>query len=91
MPAKTCYRIFLPACRKAGSLFQLSYFLFLIAFSSCKFREKTTLLVHHANIYTVDEKFSTAEAMAIRDGKIIAIGSNDDLLKKYEGEETVDA
>ncbi|HSN62147.1 MAG TPA: amidohydrolase family protein, partial [Ferruginibacter sp.] len=37
------------------------------------------------------EKFNTAEAMAIRDGKIIAIGTNDDLLKKYEGETTVNA
>ncbi len=65
--------------------------LFIISFPSCKFREKVPLLVHHAVIYTVDEQFSTAEAMAIRDGKIIAIGSNDDLLKKYEGDETLDA
>jgi predicted amidohydrolase YtcJ len=57
---------------------------------SCKFREKVSLLVHHATIYTVDPSFSTAEAMAIRDGKIIDIGTNDDLLKKYEGEKTLD-
>ena len=65
--------------------------LLLFSFSACKFREKVTLLVHHATIYTVDEKFSTAEAMAIRDGKIIAIGTNDDLLKKYEGATTLNA
>lgn len=65
--------------------------LFLISLSSCKLREKVSLLVHHAVIYTVDENFSTAEAMAIRDGKIIALGTNDELLKKYEGEETLDA
>lgn len=47
--------------------------------------------MHHATIYTVDDKFSTAEAMAINDGKIIAIGTNDDILKKYEADETVDA
>ena len=74
----------------------LTYYLVLVAcsllfFSSCKFREKVTLLVHHATIYTVNESFSTAEAMAVRDGKIIEVGSNDDLLKKYEGEETIDA
>ena len=49
------------------------------------------MVVHHAVIYTVDEKFTTAEAMAISDGKIIAIGTNDDILKKYEGAEMVDA
>jgi predicted amidohydrolase YtcJ len=42
------------------------------------------MIIHHAKIYTVDEKFSVAEAMAIRDGKIIAIGKNDDILKEYE-------
>lgn len=63
----------------------------LLLFSSCKFREKVKLVVHHATIYTVDEKFTTAEAMAIQDGKIVAIGSNDEILKKYEGEQMVDA
>jgi len=56
----------------------------LISSSSCKFRQKADMIVHHAKIYTVDEKFSVAEAMAIRDGKIIAIGKNDDILKEYE-------
>ncbi len=47
--------------------------------------------MHHAKIYTVDEKFTTAEAMAIRDGTIIAIGSNDEIMKAYEGEEELNA
>jgi hypothetical protein len=49
------------------------------------------MVVHHAKIYTVDEAFSVAEAMAIRDGKILAIGNNDDILKNYEGEEELNA
>lgn len=72
--------------------FLLSCSLLAVLFlASCKFREKVNLVVHHAAIYTVDTAFNTAEAMAISDGKIIAIGSNDDILKKYEGDETVDA
>src|SRR5687768_8190740 len=63
----------------------------LFGFASCKLREKVPLLVHHAIIYTADTAFSTAEAMAIRDGKIIEMGSNDELLKKYDGAETIDA
>jgi hypothetical protein len=69
----------------------ITFTLLLITFSSCKFRQKVPLLVHHAKIYTVDGKFSVAEAMAIRDGKIIAIGSNDEILKEYEGEEELNA
>lgn len=68
-------------------LLAISYLLL----SACKFRQKVNLIVHHAIIYTVDEKFSTAEAMAIRDGKIIAVGTNDNILKQYEADEEVNA
>ena len=68
-------------------LFLISIFLFLISISSCKFRQKVSLIVHHGNIYTVDKNFSVQQAMAINDGKIIAVGSNDDILKKYESDE----
>lgn len=63
----------------------------LLMLSACKFRERVPLVIHHAKIYTVDEKFSTAEAMAISEGKIIAIGSNDEILKSYEADEMLDA
>ena len=69
----------------------LAYSFILIAFSSCKFRQKVPLVVHHAKIYTVDENFSVAEAMAISDGKIIAVGTNDNILKEYEGDEELNA
>ena len=67
------------------------YTLLLFPFSSCKFRQKVPLVIHHAKIYTADDKFSEAEAMAISDGKIIAIGTNDEILKEYEGEEELNA
>ena len=63
-----------------NSLLPIAACLFIF---SCKFRQKADLIIHHAKIYTVDEKFSVAEAMAVRDGKIIAIGKNDDILKQY--------
>jgi predicted amidohydrolase YtcJ len=64
---------------------------FFFNFSSCKFRQKVSLLVHHAKIYTVNDAFAVAEAMAIRDGKIIEVGTNDDILKKYEAAEELNA
>lgn len=67
------------------------YILLFITFSSCKFRQKVPLVVHHAKIYTADDQFSVAEAMAILDGKIIAIGTTDEILKEYEGEEELNA
>ncbi|MBL7701444.1 MAG: amidohydrolase [Ferruginibacter sp.] len=75
--------------KKLPSIF-IFYFL-LFTFCSCKFRQKADLIVHHAKIYTVDEKFTVAEAMVIRDGKIIDIGKNDDILKQYESDSVTDA
>ncbi|HMX79492.1 MAG TPA: amidohydrolase family protein [Ferruginibacter sp.] len=69
----------------------ISCSLFMMLLSSCKFRQKADMIVHHAKIYTVDDAFSLAEAMAIRDGKIIAIGTNDDILKEYESDKMEDA
>lgn len=63
----------------------------LLFLSSCKFRQKADMIIHHAKIYTVDEKFSIAEAMAVKDGKVMAIGKNDEILKAYESDVTEDA
>src|SRR4051812_44582325 len=39
------------------------------------------LIVHHAKVVTVDAKFSIAEAVAVQDGKIVAVGTDADVLK----------
>ena len=73
----------------------MKQFLLLIILSSCiagcSQKEKVDILVYHATIYTVDSAFSTAEAMVIRDGKILATGTQDDLNKKYSARESLDA
>jgi len=38
-------------------------------------------IFHHGKIVTVDEKFTIAEALAVRGDRIQAVGSNDDVLK----------
>lgn len=63
----------------------------LSVFSSCMFRQSVPLIVHHAQIYTVDEKFSVVEAMAVKDGKVLETGTNDEILKKYKGSEEINA
>jgi len=49
------------------------------------------MIVHHGVIYTVDSSFTVVEAMAIKDGKIVATGSNDQILSAYTAEQQVDA
>jgi predicted amidohydrolase YtcJ len=63
----------------------------LIFLFSCNQKEKADLLVFNATIYTVDSSFSTAEAMVVSGGKIIATGKKDELEKIYEAKEKLDA
>ena len=63
----------------------------LFVLLSCNEKEKADLLVYNATIYTVDSSFSTAEAMAIKDGKIVATGKTADLENKYDYKEKLDA
>ena len=58
---------------------------------SCQRKIKADLILHHGKIYTVDSAFSTAEAFAVRDGKIIAVGTNDEILSRYEATNMQDA
>jgi len=71
---------------------KILFFSCLMAVLSCdSTREQADLLVINATIYTVNDAFETAEALAVRQGKIIAVGETDDLRKKYQGKEVVDA
>jgi len=49
------------------------------------------LLIKNATIYTVDNDFSTANALVVKDGKILEIGLKPELELKYKIKETYDA
>ncbi len=49
------------------------------------------LIVHNANVYTVDNQFNKANAFAIKDGKFVAIGTDKEILRHYEAAYTLDA
>ncbi len=48
--------------------------------SCCAAGEPPDLIVHHGKIVTVDQPFSIVSAMAIRDGRIVAVGGDDEVL-----------
>ena len=66
----------------------------LIAFASstsCHFKNKQAdLILHNATIYTVDDAFSTYEAIAIKDGKILALGTEREILNEYNAPQVID-
>ncbi len=58
---------------------------------SCNNKQKADLIVFNATIYTIDSAFTTVQAMAVHDGKIIATGTNDEITNTYDAAEKIDA
>jgi predicted amidohydrolase YtcJ len=59
--------------------------------TSCDCPKKVDTLVVNGVIYTVDSSFSKAQAMAIKDGIIVATGTDAEILAAYTAPEKIDA
>ncbi len=70
---------------------KLALLLAITVLMACSSKKQIDLLVYNAQIYTVDSLFSQAEAMAIKDGKIVAIGNKADLRKEFNAIDSLDA
>lgn len=70
---------------------KLAILLLLIICLSCS-NEKQSVdaIVVNANIYTVDNQFSKAEAFAIKDGNFVEVGTTSDIQSKYTSEDIKD-
>lgn len=53
--------------------------------------ESADLVIHNARIHTMADGSEVQEAIAIKDGKVIEIGAERQILNKYNAEEYVDA
>lgn len=58
---------------------------------SCASKKKADLLVYNAVVYTVDSAFTVTQALAVRDGKIVATGSTDSLRSLFQATKEIDA
>ena len=59
--------------------------------TACNQKTPVDLIVHNANIYTVDDAFSKAQAFAIKDGKFVAIGDENQIMNQSTATEVIDA
>ncbi len=59
--------------------------------TACNPKTPVDLIVHNANIYTVDDDFSKAQALAVKDGKFVAVGDEESIIRQYAAQETIDA
>ena len=67
------------------------FLLLFITISCGTNKQQADLVIKNAKIYTVNDAFEIIEAIAIRDGKIIATGFSDEISETFEATETIDA
>lgn len=70
---------------KAIGILMAAFLLF-----SCGGKEEVDMIIHNAIVYTVNEGFGIQQAFAIKDGKFVAVGSNNKILNNYSAENTQD-
>ena len=58
---------------------------------SCHSRQPADLIIYHGKVYTVDSSFTVAEAFAVKDGKILAVGSDKEIRGEYTAPGEIDA
>jgi predicted amidohydrolase YtcJ len=69
-----------------------SFLLLLVLLTGCGFRsEHADLVIHNARLHTLDEQGTIAQAVAIRDGRIVEIGAERQILNKYAADRVFDA
>lgn len=74
-----------------NSLKTIIFFFTLVIIGCNPKKEQIDLLLINAKIYTVNDTFEIVEALAIKEGKIIATGNTKEINDKYEAKEVIDA
>ena len=69
----------------------LIYLVISIVACSCVTKQQYDLIVTNANIYTVDNEFNKAEAFAVTNGKIVAVGTSKEINSKFESSHSYNA
>jgi predicted amidohydrolase YtcJ len=73
---------------KTMSIKLIPIFLLTLTLFSCG--EKPDVIYKNAKIYTLNSSNDIADAIAIKDGKILEVGKGQDLESKYEADDVVD-
>jgi predicted amidohydrolase YtcJ len=79
-------------CKKKMRYLTLLFLLSLtLLLDACYKGKSVDLVVHNARIHTMTDDTKVYEAMAIKDGKVLEVGPERQILNKYSAEEEIDA
>src|SRR5699024_6360465 len=59
--------------------------------TGCSSNQDIDLIIKNATIYTVDDEFRMAEAVAINKGVFVQVGSNEEIDARFNAKEIIDA
>lgn len=69
---------------------QLFTLVIIAVLSSCMKGKSADLVLHNGKIHAVNDENTVYEAMAIKDGKVLEVGPERQILNRYAAEETID-
>ncbi len=76
--------------RRPGFL-PLSLIFLTLAFWQCQQSTRVDLIVHNGLVYSVDSASTMYQSFAVQDGKFVAVGTDEEILGKYEADSMIDA
>jgi predicted amidohydrolase YtcJ len=71
----------------------LFIFLFLAGYfflDSCSMKENADAIFYNGKIYTVDSAFSIVESFAVKGGKIVGVGTNEEIVYRFSSKNKID-
>lgn len=69
----------------------LFFCLTALLFTSCMKGKSVDLVIHNAKIHTMDDNNTIVQAIAIKDGKVVEVGPDRQIMNKYSADEFIDA
>lgn len=57
---------------------------------SCQTKKVADLIIHNAKVYTVDSGFAVVQAFAVKDGRVLATGTDAEIMGHYHGTQVID-
>lgn len=66
-------------------------FILFLGLTSCFKGKHVDLIIHNAQVHTLNEQNSIQDAIAIKDGEIVEVGPERQILNKYTSDEDIDA
>lgn len=69
----------------------LFFCLAILLSASCMKGKSVDLVIHNAKIHTMDDQNTIAQAIAIKDGKVVEVGPDRQIMNKYAADEFIDA